>query len=88
MQFYLPNDTTPDVVRWCDLEDKVPGAAAPCIDSLTKLNMVLHTSRSSHPGAVVAGLCDGSTRVVNDSIELDVWRAAGTPRGEEALGLP
>lgn len=88
MQFYLPNDTTPDVVRWCDPEDKIPGAAAPCIDSLTKLNMVLHTSRSNHPGAVVAGLCDGSARVVNDSIDLDVWRAAGTPRGEEALSLP
>jgi prepilin-type N-terminal cleavage/methylation domain-containing protein len=88
MQFYLPNDTTPDVVRWCDPDDKIPGAAAPCIDSLTKLNMVLHTSRSSHPGGVIAGLCDGSARFVNDGIDIDVWRAAGTPRGEETLALP
>jgi prepilin-type N-terminal cleavage/methylation domain-containing protein len=89
MQHYPPNDPTPDLVRWCDRDDRQPDAAAPCIASLTKLNMVLHTSRSLHPGGVVVSLCDGSTRLISDEIDLGVWRALGTPRGSElAADLP
>lgn len=87
MQFYAPNDSTPDLVRWCDPQDAIPGSAAPCVGSVSTLNMVLHTSRSMHPGIVVASMCDGSARVVNDGVQLDVWRAAGTPRGDESLAL-
>jgi hypothetical protein len=36
---------------------------------------------------VVASMCDGSSRVVNDGVQLDVWRAAGTPRGDESSTL-
>ncbi|MCC6491587.1 MAG: DUF1559 domain-containing protein [Pirellulales bacterium] len=88
MQFRLPNDPTPDTVRWCDAEDKIPGSLAPCLDSLTQLNMVLHTARSMHPGIVVTGMCDGSTRNVSENIDLVAWRAMGTPRGEEVVSLP
>jgi prepilin-type N-terminal cleavage/methylation domain-containing protein len=84
MQFYRPNDPTPDLVRWCDSADKQIGAIAPCIDSLTRLNMVLHTSRSSHSGGVVVGMCDASVRFMSDDVTLFAWRAMGTPRGEEA----
>jgi type II secretory pathway pseudopilin PulG len=87
-QFYLPNDTTPDVVRWCDDADKAPGAKAPCIASATMLNMVLHTARSNHSNGVVAGRCDGSANLIADSIDLFVWRALGTPRGDETVSLP
>jgi prepilin-type N-terminal cleavage/methylation domain-containing protein len=87
MQFYLPNDPTPDLVRWCDSQDKLPGAVAPCIDTVTKLNMVLHTTRSMHPGGVVVSMCDASVHFVSSDIDLLAWRAAGTPRGEEALNL-
>lgn len=83
MQYYLPNDRTPDLVRWCDQTDRDPSTSAPCIDSLSKLNMVLHTSRSYHPGGVVASMCDGSVRMISDDIELRVWRAIGTPRSAE-----
>jgi len=88
MQFYRPNDSTPDIVRWCDSQDKIPGYPAPCVDPGLPLNMVLHTSRSMHPGIVVASTCDGATHVINDNIELDVWRALGTPRGEETASIP
>ncbi|HJQ80620.1 MAG TPA: DUF1559 domain-containing protein [Lacipirellulaceae bacterium] len=84
MQYYLPNDRTPDLVRWCDTADSAPGAIAPCVASLTKLNMILHTSRSLHPGGVIASMCDGSVTMIRDDIELRVWRALGTPRGEES----
>lgn len=88
MQFYRPNDSTPDVVRWCDPQDKLPGAAAPCVDPGLTLNMVLHTSRSMHPSVVVTSTCDGSTHVINDDIDLAVWRALGTPRGDETVSIP
>jgi prepilin-type N-terminal cleavage/methylation domain-containing protein len=84
MQYYLPNDRTPDLVRWCDTADTAPGAIAPCVASLTRLNMILHTSRSLHPGGVIASMCDGSVTMIRDDIELRVWRALGTPRGDEA----
>ncbi|MCA9241021.1 MAG: DUF1559 domain-containing protein [Planctomycetales bacterium] len=83
MQDFPPNSTSPDLVRWCDPADKLPGAAAPCIDSVTKLNMVRHSSRSLHPDGVVSGFCDGSTRFITNAIELEVWQANGTPRGGE-----
>lgn len=83
MQDFPPNDRTPDLVRWCDAEDQLPGAPAPCINSITTLNMVRHTSRSFHPGIVVTSMCDGSVRTVGDDIDPDTWKATGTPRGGE-----
>jgi prepilin-type N-terminal cleavage/methylation domain-containing protein len=88
MQFYRPNDNTPDEVRWCDPQDKLPGAVAPCVEPGLPLNMVQHASRSMHPAVVIASTCDGATRVINDGIEVDVWRALGTPRGDETVAIP
>ncbi len=95
MHSYTPNDPTPDLVRWCDeVDDAANGnAVAPCLrgggyggGSLTVLNMVLHTSRSMHPGGVNVALCDGSVRFVNQSLSLDAWQALGTPAGGEVIG--
>jgi type II secretory pathway pseudopilin PulG len=45
-------------------------------------------ARSFHPSSVGVAMCDGSVRIVNDSIDANTWRAAGT-RGEgESLLLP
>ena len=46
------------------------------------------TARSFHPGAVNAAMLDGSVRTVSDSVDLVVWRAAGTRAGDETLALP
>jgi hypothetical protein len=46
------------------------------------------TSRSYHPGAVQTAMMDGSVRVVSNSVDLAVWRAAGTRNGNEASDLP
>jgi prepilin-type N-terminal cleavage/methylation domain-containing protein/prepilin-type processing-associated H-X9-DG protein len=46
------------------------------------------TARSFHPGAVNAGMLDGSVRTVSDSIDLVVWRAAGSRAGDETQSLP
>jgi prepilin-type N-terminal cleavage/methylation domain-containing protein len=82
MQDYLPNDATPDQVRWCDTADKSKGSA-PCQDSVSTLNMVLHTSRSMHPSVVVVGMCDGSTTFITEDVVITAWRGMGTPSGNE-----
>ena len=88
---YSPNDPTPDLVRWCDPADGLSNAAAPCLWSsgnwgtLSQTNMVLHTSRSAHPGGVQTVLCDGSVHFVNQTIALSVWQALSTPAGGEAV---
>jgi prepilin-type N-terminal cleavage/methylation domain-containing protein len=46
------------------------------------------TARSYHPGAVNAAMLDASVRVVSDSIDPIVWRAAGTRAGDETAALP
>jgi prepilin-type processing-associated H-X9-DG protein len=50
--------------------------------------MRLQLARSKHTGGVNAGLCDGSVRFIANSVDLAVWRAAGTSRGGEVLALP
>ena len=44
------------------------------------------TARSFHTGGVNAALLDGSVRFVRNSIDRDVWRAAGTRAGGEVPG--
>ena len=93
MQDYTPNDRTPDLVRWCDERDGQPGAIAPCEyeggpmgGTLgANMDMVLHTSRSMHPGGVTVALCDGSVRFVSESVALVVWQALGTPAEGELI---
>jgi prepilin-type N-terminal cleavage/methylation domain-containing protein/prepilin-type processing-associated H-X9-DG protein len=95
MEFYSPNDPTPDSTRWCDPADGVSGAPGPCAWvsgnagdiglGVGSLNKVLQTSRSMHPGGVNAAMCDGSCRFVGDTISLAVWRALGTPNGGEVI---
>ena len=41
--------------------------------------------RSEHPGAVVVAFGDGHTDLINDSIDLIVWRALGTRDGGETI---
>lgn len=43
-------------------------------------------ARSYHPGGVNAALMDGSVRFVRNSVDRDVWRAAGTRSGGEVPG--
>jgi len=87
MQEYTPNDPTPDLIMSgrCYGDDKLAGAIAPCLGSVSESNMAVHTARSHHPGGVVAGMCDGSVTFVADQIALHVWRAMGTPKGGEPI---
>ncbi|QDT07559.1 hypothetical protein K227x_59870 [Rubripirellula lacrimiformis] len=42
-------------------------------------------ARSNHPGGVHVARCDGSVGFVNESIDLETWRALGTRNGHEVL---
>jgi hypothetical protein len=48
--------------------------------------VAIMTARSYHTGGVHAALADGSVKFVSNSIDLAVWRAAGTRNGSETLG--
>jgi prepilin-type N-terminal cleavage/methylation domain-containing protein/prepilin-type processing-associated H-X9-DG protein len=86
---YAPNDLTPDLVRWCGAEDdptKTSNPVAPCyFIGWKQQNMILHTSRSLHPGGVNIGLCDGSARFISEEVSLYVWQSLSTPSGGESV---
>ena len=42
-------------------------------------------ARSLHSGGVNVALADGSSRLVSDSVDLDVWRALGTRNSSEVV---
>jgi hypothetical protein len=46
------------------------------------------TSRSYHPGIVMAALVDGSVRALPETVELHVWRALATRAGGEVAAAP
>lgn len=43
------------------------------------------SARSDHAGSVVSAFGDGHTAIINDSIDIAVWRALGSRNGEEAI---
>lgn len=51
-------------------------------------NKALSTARSYHPGGVNLGLCDGSVRLIANTVDLTTWRALATREGGEPLGAP
>jgi prepilin-type processing-associated H-X9-DG protein len=48
-------------------------------------NFALTAARSQHPGGVHLLLCDGHVRFVSNSIDLAIWRALATRRGNEVI---
>ena len=46
------------------------------------------TSRSYHDGGVNVGLCDGSVRFINDSIDHKLWQAISTRARYESVQIP
>ena len=53
--------------------------------SLSKVTYAAVTARSHHTGAVNTAFMDGSVHLINDEIDLRVWRAMGTRAGGEVV---
>jgi prepilin-type N-terminal cleavage/methylation domain-containing protein/prepilin-type processing-associated H-X9-DG protein len=51
----------------------------------SKVTYAAVTSRSHHTGAVNTAFMDGSVHLINDEIDLRVWRALGTRAGGEVV---
>ena len=49
--------------------------------------LLYYGTGSMHPGVVNVGMADGSVRTVNESVDLDAWRAASTIKGHETKSL-
>jgi prepilin-type N-terminal cleavage/methylation domain-containing protein/prepilin-type processing-associated H-X9-DG protein len=83
--YLTPNSNQPDILEAIDyckpLNISNPPCAAP-----TTANPQHIAARSRHPNGVQITMCDGSVRFVSNSVNLDVWRAAGTARGREPAG--
>lgn len=86
------NDNAPDVMTGGGCGDAtITGYARspkmPCTTTSTDTLARMQLARSRHTGGVNAAMCDGSIRFVTNSVDLAAWRAAGTSRGGEAIGL-
>ena len=75
-----PNSTIPDQCGQCSVNP----VGMPCLQAGGPSYVA---ARSLHPGGVNVALCDGSVRFVADTVDLRVWRAAGSMNGGEAMPL-
>jgi len=78
---YTPNSRTRDWIDRC--RDQV---MAPCGNRNSAT--AIAGARSYHPGGVVAGIADASTRFIPETVDARVWRALGTRGGGESVQLP
>lgn len=77
-----PNTTVADRIYSCKT---TTFKKAPCVATGSS-NELQNFSRSYHPGGVMVGLGDGSTRFIADTINLSTWQALSTTAGGEVLG--
>jgi prepilin-type N-terminal cleavage/methylation domain-containing protein len=79
-----PNTNLPDRHYQCTSTTFVP---APCT-SLTGTDDTRNYARSWHSGGVNVLLGDASTRFMPETVDILVWRAAGSISGGESLQMP
>jgi len=83
MTVLTPNSSAPDVWGACGaVASAMPGM--PC----TAGSPIHAAARSLHPGGVNVLMADGAVKFVSNTIDLALWRAAGSMNGGESLSLP
>jgi len=79
---FAPNTKVPHTVGGIDYDidynSRQEGSSA------TARSFAAITSRSHHRGVVTIAMLDGSTRALEDAIDLRIWRAMGTRGGNES----
>jgi len=83
MTVLTPNSSAADVMAGCGTVSSA-ASGAPCTTGTYKQV----AARSLHPGGVNVLLADGSVRFVSGTIDLALWRAAGSMNGGESQALP
>jgi prepilin-type processing-associated H-X9-DG protein len=59
----------------------------PCVVTMDDYQQYI-AARSAHPGGVNSALGDGSVRWISNYIDVQLWRAICSSRGNEAVGPP
>jgi len=85
--FLAPNSSQPDRIYSATYCQNLPLQGLPCAVSSTS-DPTMFASRSQHPGGVQVALCDGSSRFVPETVDLNVWRAMASSQGGEVVPLP
>ena len=78
---FTPNSRRRDEISRC--RDTV---MAPCFNRNSATQIA--GARSYHPGGVVAGIADASTRFIPDTVDARIWLGLGTRNGGESVQLP
>lgn len=79
--FDPPNTSVPDYMQGPNSCD--PTLPNPPCQQEGAGGLARTAARSRHPGGVNAAMCDGSVQYVVDDVNLTVWRAASTTKGDE-----
>ncbi|RCS41198.1 DUF1559 domain-containing protein [Bremerella cremea] len=82
--YLAPNSTEPDRIYSSSYCNNLPQLNLPCAVSSTAAP-TMFASRSRHPGGVQVTLCDGSTRFVAETIQINIWRSLATTHGKEVI---
>jgi len=84
--YLAPNSSAPDVVYDRGYCQNLVNGNPPCSGTPTTTSPSMFGSRSRHTGGVQAVMCDDSVRFIADTIDINVWRALGTSKGNEPVG--
>jgi prepilin-type N-terminal cleavage/methylation domain-containing protein/prepilin-type processing-associated H-X9-DG protein len=79
-----PNSTLPDVITGGICVSQV-NPLMPCTTTSTAARARLMGARSLHTNGVNVSMCDGSGRFIQNSININVWRALSTSQGGEVI---
>ncbi len=82
--YLAPNSSQPDVIYSIAMCDST-GDNPPCTQYSPPGLPSMYGARSRHAGGVGASFCDGSATFVNDTININVWRALSTTHGGETI---
>lgn len=82
---YPPNSSIPDRIYTGVYCVNQPIDNLPCAVS-TAADPARVGARSRHTGGVQAVFCDGASRFINQSIDVQLWRALSTAKGREPTG--
>ena len=83
--YSLPNSNDPDVMTGSGCNNGT-GGNPPCTLTSTNTRPRMQIARSRHTTGVQVAMCDGSVKLISNSVTLSTWRALSTSQGGEVLG--
>jgi len=83
--YLTPNSTEADRIYDANYCNNLPQKNLPCSAATTSAP-IMCAARSRHPGGVQVTLCDGSTRFIAETIQVDTWRNLTATQDGGVLG--